>query len=134
MMALDPVSAALSIGSQIIERVWPDPAQQAAAKLELLKLQQSGELAIITAQTEINKVEAANPNVFVSGWRPAAGWICVLGMAYTFFVQPLLGWASGYFGIPLPPNIDTSDLFILLGGMLGLGGLRSFEKFNGVAK
>lgn len=133
-MAIDPATAVIGVVGQVIERIWPNPADQAAAQLELLKLQQSGELAIITAQTKINEVEAANPNVFVSGWRPAAGWICVLGMAYTFFVQPLLGWASGYFGIPLPPNIDTSDLFILLGGMLGLGGLRSFEKFNRVAK
>lgn len=132
-MALDPISAALDIGSKIIERVWPDPAQRAAAQLELLKLQQSGELAIITAQTDINKIEAANSNVFVSGWRPAAGWVCVLGLFYTFFGQPLLGWLSGYLGIALPPEINTGDLFILLGGMLGLGSLRSFDKLKGVA-
>jgi hypothetical protein len=133
-MALDPVSAALDIGSKLIERIWPNPADQAAAQLELLRLQQSGELAIITAQTKINEVEAANPNVFVSGWRPAAGWVCVMGLFYTFFGQPLLGWLSGYLGIAVPPNIDTGDLFILLGGMLGLGGMRSFEKLNGVSR
>jgi hypothetical protein len=134
MMSVDPVTAALDIGGKLIDRLWPDPTQRAAAQLELLKLQQTGELAVITSQTEINKIEAASSSVFVAGWRPAAGWVCVIGMAYTFFAQPVLGWASGYFAIPLPPDIDTSDLFILLGGMLGLGGLRSFEKFNKVAR
>jgi hypothetical protein len=133
-MSLDPVSAVLDVTGKIIDRVWPDPAQRAAAQLELFKLQQSGELAIITAQTDINKIEAGSESIFVAGWRPAAGWVCVAGMAYTFFVQPFLGWASGYFSIPLPPDIDTSDLFILLGGMLGLGSLRSFDKFNKVTR
>ena len=72
-MALDPVSALLNIGSQVIERVWPDPTQAAQAKLELFKLQQSGELTQIAGQLEINKAEAQNPNLFVSGWRPAIG-------------------------------------------------------------
>ena len=132
-MSLDPLSAALDIGSKIIERVWPNPADQAAAKLELLRLQQSGELAIITAQTDINREEAKSASVFVAGWRPAAGWVCVLGLFYTFFGQPLLGWLSGYLDIALPPEINTGDLFILLGGMLGLGSLRSFDKVKGVA-
>ena len=62
-MAFDPISAALDIGGKLIDRLWPDPSQAAAAKLELLKLQQSGELQQITGQLEINKVEAANPSV-----------------------------------------------------------------------
>jgi hypothetical protein len=132
-MSLDPVTAALDIGSKIIEKIWPDPTQRAAAQLELLRLQQSGELALITAQTDINKEEAKNSSVFVSGWRPGAGWICVLGLFYTFFGQPLLGWLSSYLGVAPPPAINTSDLFILLSGMLGLGGLRSFDKVKGVA-
>jgi len=61
-MALDPLSALLDIGGKVIDRVWPDPAQAAAAKLELFKLQQSGELAPIAGQMEVNKVEAANPS------------------------------------------------------------------------
>ena len=132
-MANDPITAALDIGSKLIERIWPNPADQVAAKIELLKLQQDGELSIIAGQIETNKIEAANSNVFVSGWRPAAGWVCVLGLFYTFFGQPLLGWLSGYLGAALPPEINTGDLFILLGGMLGLGSLRSFDKLKGVA-
>ena len=66
-MALDPISAMLEVGSKVLDRVLPDPAQQAAAKLELLKLQQSGELAQITGQMDINKIEAASSSIFVSG-------------------------------------------------------------------
>ena len=74
-MSLDPISAALDLGNTLISRIFPDPAQADAAKLELLKLQQSGDLAQMTAQTDINKVEAANTSLFVSGWRPAIGWV-----------------------------------------------------------
>ena len=65
-MSLDPISAMLEVGSKVLDRVLPDPAQQAAAKLELLKLQQSGELAQLTGQTDTNKLEAASSSVFVS--------------------------------------------------------------------
>ena len=80
-MALDPISAALDLGNTLITRIFPDPAQAANAKLELLKLQQSGDLAQMTAQTDINKVEAGSTSMFVSGWRPAIGWVCALALA-----------------------------------------------------
>ena len=67
------VDALLGIGGKLIDKLIPDPAARDAARFELLKLQQSGELAAMLAQTEINKVEAANTSVFVSGWRPAIG-------------------------------------------------------------
>lgn len=81
-MALDPVSLLLEVGNKVIDRVWPDPSQAAQAKLELIKLQQSGELAVITGQMEINKAEAANPSVFVAGWRPFIGWVCGAACAW----------------------------------------------------
>ena len=132
-MAFDPVSAALDIGGKLIDRLWPDPAQRDAAKLELFKLQQSGALAEMTAQTEINKVEAASTSLFVSGWRPAVGWVCVGGLVYTFVGWPLLTWASATWHFAVPPTLDLGALLTLLGGMLGLSGLRSFEKVSGVA-
>jgi hypothetical protein len=73
-MAIDPVTAILDIGGKVIDRLWPDPVQAAQAKLELIKLQQSGDLAQIAGQLEINKVEAASSNPFTSGWRPFVGW------------------------------------------------------------
>jgi len=128
-MALDPVSALLDIGGKVLDRVFPDPTQQAAARLELLKLQQSGELTQIAGQMEINKAEAANPSVFVSGWRPAIGWICGAGFAVQFVVGPLAEWGSALYGHPVKfPQMDTGTMMPLLLGMLGLGGLRTAEK------
>jgi hypothetical protein len=132
-MALDPVTALLDVGSKLIDRVWPDPTAAANAKFELFKLQQSGELSAIAGQMEINKVEAANPSVFVSGWRPFVGWICGVGLLYSFLGQPLLTWASSFFHISGPPSLDMGTLITVLGGLLGLGSLRTIEKLNGVA-
>jgi len=130
-MALDPVSALLDIGGKVLDRVFPDPTQQAAARLELLKLQQSGELTQIAGQMEINKVEAANPSIFVSGWRPAIGWICGAGFAVQFVIGPLAEWGSALYGHPVKfPQMDTGTMMPLLLGMLGLGGLRTAEKLQ----
>ena len=133
-MALDPISALLDVGSKVIDRVWPDPAQAASAKLELMKLPQSGELAQIAGQMDINKVEAANPSVFVSGWRPGIGWVCGAGFAVQFVVGPLAEWGSALYGHPVKfPQMDTGTMMPLLLGMLGLGGMRTAEKMQGVA-
>ncbi|MDR3631703.1 MAG: holin family protein [Desulfocapsaceae bacterium] len=128
-MSFDPITAALDIGGKIIDKLWPDPAQADAARLELLKLQQSGELAIISGQLEINKMEAANPSPFASGWRPFVGWVCGSGFAIQFVIGPLAEWAAGLAGHPVQfPQMDMSTMMPLLLGMLGLGGMRSFEK------
>ena len=133
-MAFDPVSALLDIGGKVMDRVWPDPAQAAAAKLELMKLQQSGELAQIAGQMDINRVEAANPSVFVSGWRPSIGWVCSAGFAVQFVIGPLAEWGSALYGHPVKfPQMDTGTMMPLLLGMLGLGGMRTAEKMQGVA-
>ena len=128
-MALDPVTALFEVGSKVLDRVLPDPAQQAAAKLELMKLQQNGELAQITGQMEINKVEAASSSIFVSGWRPSIGWVCGAGFAVQFVIGPLAEWGSALYGHPVKfPQMDTGTMMPLLLGMLGLGGLRTAEK------
>jgi len=133
-MALDPVSALLDIGGKVLDRVFPDPAQQAAARLELLKLQQSGELTQIAGQMDINKLEATNPSIFVSGWRPAIGWICGAGFAVQFVIGPLAEWGAALYGHPVKfPQMDTGTMMPLLLGMLGLGGMRTAEKIQGVA-
>jgi len=133
-MALDPISAALDLGNTLITRLFPDPAQAANAKLELLKLQQSGDLAQMTAQTDINKVEASNTSIFVSGWRPAIGWVCALALAYQYLIRPLASTFVGIAGITIPPLPGLDDnLWQLMMGMLGMGGLRTFEKVQGVA-
>ena len=126
MIGLDAI---LGIGGKLIDKLIPDPAAQDAARLELLKLHQSGELAAMTAQTEINKAEASNPSVFVSGWRPAIGWVCALAMGYQYLARPLM---VAFMPTLAFPGLDD-NLWQLMMGMLGLGGLRTFEKTQGVA-
>lgn len=134
------IGGVIEAGLKILDRVLPDPTQKLAAQLELLKLQQAGEfkaleadLQLALAQTEVNKVEAASPDLFKSGWRPGAGWICVLGLAYQFLAQPLAAWASAINGWPVPPVLQLGDLYGLLFGMLGLGAYRSVERVKGKA-
>jgi len=103
-------------------------------KAELLSRADELEAMGMKAQAEINKAEAGNPNLFVSGARPAALWVCVLGFGYTYLLQPLLAWASINFGWIAPPPVDSGLLYQLMIGMLGLGGFRSYEKSKGVAR
>ena len=131
----------LPLFSKVISNVFPDKEAQDAAKLKLMEMQTNGELealkaetAIAVAQANTNTEEAKNPSLFVSGWRPAVGWTCALGLVYTFMGQPILSWYSLTAGIPVPPSLDMGTLITLLGGMLGLGGMRTMEKLQGVAR
>lgn len=141
MADLTGLGSVFDFGSKVIDKIWPDKTEAEAAKLKLFELQQSGELQklaidadLAKGQLQVNAVEAASASVFVAGWRPAVGWVCVIGLLYTFLLRPLLSWASGIADIPVPPQLDMGDLFTLLAGMLGLGSMRTFEKLNGVAK
>jgi hypothetical protein len=133
-MSLDPISAALDLGNTLITRIFPDPAQAANAKLELLKLQQSGELASMTAQTDINKEEAKSTNWFVAGARPFILWICGFAMLYCTLIEPILRFVAtvlyGYTGAF--PVIDSNFTMQVMFGILGLGAMRSYEKKNNV--
>ena len=133
-MALDPISAALDLGNTLITRIFPDPVQAANAKMELVKLQQSGELATMTAQTDINKEEAKNTNWFVAGARPFILWICGFAMLYCTLLEPILRFVAmvvyGYTGAF--PLIDSSLTMQVMMGILGLGAYRTYEKKNNV--
>lgn len=125
----------LGAGLKIIEKVIPDPQKKAEMELELFKMKQAGDfkeleaqLEVIRNQAEINKIEAGSSNVFISGWRPAAGWVCVIGLFSEFIVKPY----AAYFGVVIPSIQDM--LFELLFGLLGIGGLRTIEKLKGVAR
>ena len=133
-MSLDPISILLDIGSKVIDRVFPDPAAAASAKLELIKLQQSGDLAVMAGQMKINEIEAGNVSLFVSGWRPAIGWICGGACAWNWVGLPIVKVILGLLAIKLelaPANL--TEMMPILLGMLGLGGLRTLEKVQGVA-
>lgn len=131
--------AVIPLLGQVFDKILPDPQAAAQAKLKALELAQTGELAVLDAdlklalgQMEVNKVEAGT-DLFRGGWRPATGWACVAGLVYQFLVQPILPWVVTVSGghVPPLPAIDNETLMVLLTGMLGLGGLRTFEKVKG---
>lgn len=131
----------IPVFSQLLDKILPDKGAADAAKLEMIKLAQQGELAqinadvsIATAQAETNKVEASSTRLFVAGWRPFVGWICGLAVGFKFIGGPALFMIAQALGHPVElPVIETSELWPLLLGMLGLGGLRTVEKVKGAA-
>lgn len=122
------------LGGKIIDRLFPDPAQKAAAELELLKMTQAGDLQTTLAQLEINAREAAHPSIFVAGGRPFFIWIGGVAFAYSVILQPLLVWVARIKGWPEPPLPDVDLLWVVVSGLLGLGGFRSVEKIKGITK
>lgn len=127
-MILDKV---LKIGNTLIERLIPDKAEREKAQAELVKMQLSGELSQLAGQLEVNKAEAAHQSVFVAGWRPFIGWVCGVALAYQFVLRPIITWAAPSLGYTVAemPGLDN-NLWELMFGMLGLGGLRSYEKIK----
>lgn len=126
-MALDPLTAGMDLAGQIIQKIWPDKTAQEQAQL-------AAAVQIVQGQLDTNRAEAASPSAFTSGWRPAIGWVCASALACQYIARPLLQWAGIVIGHPFPdlPGIDD-NLWQLMLGMLGLGGLRTVEKLNGKA-
>jgi hypothetical protein len=124
----------------VINKIWPDPAQQAEAQFKLLQLKQSGELAVLAAETdlakgqiEVNKVEASSQSLFVAGWRPFVGWVSGFSLAYAAILEPMARFvaAVAYKYSGAFPVIDTTITMQILFGLLGLGMMRSYDKKNG---
>ena len=142
-MSLDPITAALDFGGKLLDKFISDPKQKDEAKLKLLELHQTGELAQLAAETElakgqlaINVEEAKSASVFVSGARPFIMWICAVALLYASIIEPILRFVCtvkyGYNGAF--PVIDTTITMQILFGILGLGAYRTVEKVKGVAR
>jgi hypothetical protein len=133
--------ALIPLLGNLLDKFFPNPAEAADAKLKLMQMAQTGELAqldadlkLATGQMEVNKVEAASASLFVSGWRPAIGWICGAAFAFKFVVGPSAVVLMAIAGHPITlPVFDFTEMSTILLGMLGLGGLRTVEKVKGVA-
>ena len=107
-----------------------DPAKEAEAMQKLLEI----EFAAQKAQTDINIVEAQSPNLFVSGWRPATGWICVFALGWYYILAPFASWVMSIFDVESTiPIFEAGELMTLLFGLLGIGGMRTYEKIRGVS-
>ena len=136
-MALDPVTAGIDlvreVGSSLIKHFFPDPAQQAAAEEKMAELETSGALAAIVGQLAINQEEAKSTNWFIAGARPFILWTCGVGLAYVAIIEPLARFAAvvwfHYAGAF--PVIDTTLTMQVLLGLLGLSGMRTYEKRTG---
>tara|TARA_R100001163_G_C5025462_1_gene167136 strand:+ start:503 stop:910 length:408 start_codon:yes stop_codon:yes gene_type:complete len=122
--------------TDVIGRFLPEDKNARAKAERDLKKQLTKHLAKIDiAQLEINKAEASHKSIFVAGWRPFIGWTCGVALAYSYVLQPILVFIlaqSGYL-VDLP-KVELGEMMPVLMGMLGLGGLRTFEKFKGVSK
>ncbi|HLI13460.1 MAG TPA: 3TM-type holin [Alphaproteobacteria bacterium] len=125
------LSVLLPVVNGWLERLFPDPAERQKQLDQLLQtLQQYDQ-----AQSDVDKAEAASAALFVAGWRPFIGWVCGGALAYQYLVVPLAVWTGFLLGHPIPkPPVLDDVLWQLMFGMLGMGGLRTFEKIKGVAK
>jgi len=118
-----------------INKIWPDKTESEKAQMALLLAELQGEIDLAKWQQATNTAEASSSSTFVAGWRPFIGWVCGSGLAMQFILFPLSTWVAQLFGKNVPmPNLDMGTLLTLLLGMLGLGGLRSYEKIKGVSK
>jgi hypothetical protein len=129
------VGALLPALGTLIDRLIPDRAAAERAKLEIeAQLVASANEAAL-AQVEVNKIEAGHNSVFVAGWRPSIGWVCAAGLAWAFVLAPVASWGLVVSGVKAElPSIQTDYLLELVVAMLGMGGLRTFEKMRGVAR
>lgn len=128
------MNALLALIPTLLDKIFPDAGQAAAAKQKLLEMQLSGELQAMVGQLEINKAEAASGSAYAAGWRPTIGYVCAAALGFTYLVNPLLIWLSAFLpdaGI-VPPQIGVDEhLWELMAGMLGLAGWRSLDKIKG---
>ena len=116
-------------GKELLSEFIEDKDKLLEAETRLAELQ----FKLVLAQHETNKTEAGHRSVFVAGWRPFIGWICGSALLYNFVLRDLLSWGfalAGY-GAEVPPAVELGPLMTILLGMLGLGGLRTYEKVKG---
>ena len=135
-MSFDPLSALLDLGKSAIDKIWPDPIKRAEELRKLKEIEQKGDLAELNAyvsnlsgQLAINAAEAKHKSIFVAGWRPYVGWVGGVSLAYVSIVEPIMRFIAtmnGYTGEF--PVIDTALTIQVLMGMLGIAGMRSWDK------
>ena len=121
--------------TSLLDKFIPDADEKAKLAHEIATLAERQAHEIAKAQIEVNKTEAASASLFVSGWRPAVGWVCVGGLGFNFLIVPLGNFYLNITGSTIViPALDLSQMMTVLLGMLGLGAYRSFEKVKGVAR
>jgi len=121
----------IGVAGKVLDKFVEDKDLKTKLRHELKKSYQEANLA----QIDVNKEQAKHPSLFVSGARPAIMWICALGLLMSFFIMPIAEWLTAIFYPEIKlPDLNTGELMTLTLSLLGLGGLRSFEKSKGVAR
>lgn len=121
--------------TKLLDKFIPDADEKAKLAHEIATLAERQAHETALAQIKVNQEEAKHKSTFVSGWRPFIGWTSGVALAYHFILQPLLVFILTATGQPVElPSFDMGSLMTVLMGMLGLGGLRTFEKYKGVSK
>jgi hypothetical protein len=130
------IEAILKPIESLLDKWVPDADTKAKLAHEIATMAERHAHELALAQIEVNKSEAESPSLFKGGWRPFIGWTCGTAFAYHFVLQPVLVFTAVMFGQPVPdlPKFEMDALMTVLFGMLGLGGLRTFEKFKGLSK
>ena len=122
--------------TQLLDKFIEDKDQKNALAHELATMADKMANEQVLAQLEINKAEASSGSLFKGGWRPAVGWFWAIAFAYHFVLQPIIIFVLTVVGVDIPtlPEFEMSTLLTVLGGLLGIGGLRSYEKTKGLTK
>jgi len=125
----------ISVVSSVLDKVIPDNNAKEKAKADIEKALIDNAAQINLAQAETNKIEANHRSVFIAGWRPFLGWVCGIGFAWIFVLNPILQWGLALYGInAVLPQLQTDVLMELTIALLGLAGLRSWEKAKGLTQ
>lgn len=130
------LSALIGPVTGLLDKFIEDKDQKAKLAHEIATMSEKHAHELAQGQIEVNKAEASHRSMFVAGWRPFVGWTCGVALAWHFVIQPLIVFISAYFAVQLPtlPTFDMDSLMTVLLGMLGLGGLRTYEKKSGLTK
>jgi hypothetical protein len=130
------IESLISPVTGLLDKFIEDKDQKAKLAHEIATMGEKHAQQLAMAQVEVNKAEAASGSIFKGGWRPFVGWTCGIAFAYHFVLQPFLIFIFAYIGIETPdlPEFDIGTLLPVLGGMLGIGGLRTYEKQKGLTK
>ena len=120
----------------LLDKFIEDKDQKAALADEIATMSQKHAQELSLAQIEVNKAEAQSGSLFKGGWRPAVGWVCAIAFLYHFLLKDIIMFVCAFAGVDIPdlPEFDMSTLLTVLGGMLGIGGLRTYEKQKGLTK
>ena len=122
--------------SNLLDKAIPDQDLKRKLSHEIATMSEKHAQELALAQIKVNAAEAASGSLFKGGWRPCIGWICGIAFGYHFVLQPVIIFVVALIGIEIPelPKFDMNTLLTVLAGMLGIGGLRTYEKQKGLTK